>query len=185
MRPTGWPSSTGERQPFSPGDGGVPPIGWLALAPDDPTGRGRAGRLHAQPPPFHYGNMGPLYQSVEQIFADFSSQHIDDEALFNLSQLGGGGLSDPQAPTLRGGPFPPSSLDLTWLISDGISSAFIASDGSGINAWAENTASDRRRGKGKFQLNTYSDLTGSYSGMFIEPSDSGVYWTASRRSSRS
>ena len=96
------------------GDGGVPAPGWWALAPDDPMGQGRAGRLRALPPPQSLGDAG-LYPAVEPIVADFSSQLIDDTGLFDFSHLGGGGEFGPGlVPRIRAGPTP---LDMTVLNS--------------------------------------------------------------------
>ena len=95
------------------GDGGVPAPGWWALAPDDPTGQGRAGRLRALPPPQNFADAG-IYLAVEPIVADFSSQQIDDTGLFDFSHLGGGGENGPGlVPRIRAGPTP---LDMTVLL---------------------------------------------------------------------
>jgi uncharacterized protein YjbI with pentapeptide repeats len=98
---------------FSPlRDGGVPLPGWWALAPDDPTGKERQGRLHALPPPRTICDGGTCYLPGLPIVADFSSRQIDDTALFDFSHLGGEGVGGPYLiPGIRSGPYP---LDLTW-----------------------------------------------------------------------
>ena len=109
------------------GDGGVPAPGWWALAPDDPSGQGRAGRLRALPPPQNFADAG-VYLAVEPIVADFSNQQIDDTGLFDFSHLGGGGESNPGlVPRIRAGPTP---LDLTVILAGG-PSALIA-DTAGV-----------------------------------------------------
>jgi hypothetical protein len=92
---------------FSPlGDGGAPLPGWWALAPEDPTGKQRPGRLHALPPPRTVCDGGTCYPPALAIVADFSSQQIDDTGLFDFSHLGGEGISGPYlVPGIRSGPY--------------------------------------------------------------------------------
>ena len=147
-------------------DAGTPRVGWWALAPDDPTGEGRAGRLHARPPPLQLGDAGTIYATVEPIIADFSSQHIDDDGLFDFSDL--------NRPRIRGGPFPPSYLDLTIFITDEPSSRFIANNTT--LKWILTPLHVVDVGNGKVQLQAYRDYYGGYYAMFIGDSDGGVYW---------
>ena len=103
------------------GDGGVPRTGWWALAPNDPTGKLRPGRLHAQPPPRPVGTNKNFYQAAEPIVADFSSQQIDQSALFSFRNLGGSFADD--GPLVRSGMYP---LDVTIFSQMEASSTFIA-----------------------------------------------------------
>jgi hypothetical protein len=113
-----------ESNPTLVGDGGVPRIGWWALAPNDPTGKLRPGRLHAQPPPRQVGSNTNFYQASEPIVADFSTQQIDETALFNFTNLGGGGIFGPKTvPLVRSGRY---ALDLTVFDNGADSSSWIA-----------------------------------------------------------
>ncbi len=112
-----------ESNPTLVGDGGVPRIGWWALAPNDPTGKLRPGRLHAQPPPRVLGNNSNLYGAAEPIVADFSTQQIDETALFNFTNLGGGGIFNEKVPLVRSGPYP---LDLTVADPEAVTASWIA-----------------------------------------------------------
>jgi len=155
------------------GDGGVPRAGWWALAPDDPSGKGRAGRLRALPPPREFEDAGALYPAVEPIIADFSSQQIDDTALFDFSHLGGGGETGPGlVPQIRAGPTP---LDVTVLSNDP-SSALVANT-SGVtvaNKFLFQPLQIVDLGQGKVQLQERPILEG-YTPFFIDP-EGTVRW---------
>ncbi len=104
------------------GDAGIPHDGFWALAPDDPTGQGRLGRLRAPPPPITFGDSG-VYTAVQPVVADFSSRQIDLYALFNLTVLGGN-LGGPGPWIFGSGP-----LDLTVLDSAPSSTLVASPDG--------------------------------------------------------
>lgn len=159
------------------GDGGVPRAGWWALAPDDPTGKGRAGRLRAQPPARSYGD-GGIYPVAEPITADFSSQQFDDNALFDFSNLGGGGIFNPLVPVVRGGPSAPSALDQVVIPVDIQSAPLIAKGGDPSNSgskFVELAMKIVDLGGAKVQLQA-EGLFQDYVGMFIGDDDGGVYW---------
>ena len=159
-------------------DGGVPLPGWWALAPDDPTGKMRAGRLHALPPPRNICDGGVCYPGVEPIVADFSSQQIDDTALFDFSHLGGEGIGGPYlVPGIRFGLYP---LDLTWLLpGTAAPSALVAWSDGGVqlgNKFLESALQVVDLGNGKLQLQEYEILSFKYFAFFID-ADNVVKWT--------
>ena len=149
----------------------VPRTGLWAMAPDDPTGKLRQGRLHALPPP---QNFDPeYYAAVEPIVADFSSRAIDDTALFDLTHLGGTGLPE-DIPSILSDDLP---LDLTVLAPQA-SSLFVANaSGNTIsNKFQIDALEIVDLGNQKVQLQATSFFGGS-SSFFID-SDGTVKWSA-------
>ncbi|RPH65348.1 MAG: pentapeptide repeat-containing protein, partial [Myxococcaceae bacterium] len=153
-------------------DAGVPRSGWWALAPDDPTGQGRVGRLRAQPPPQSLDSF--FYPSVEPVVADFSSRQVDEYALFNLEALGGNAPLGP-LPQILYQQFP---LDVTTDILSVPSSTLVA-NASGTtpnNKFGFDPLLVVDLGNQKAQLQARTNLFqgGIYSGFFIDTSDSSI-----------
>jgi|GEM_PF-294109 uncharacterized protein YjbI with pentapeptide repeats len=158
-------------------DAGQPQLGWWALAPDDPTGQGRVGRLRAQPPPVNFGTTGG-YPAVEPIVADFSSRQVDAFALFDFQFLGG------NAP---GGPVPEilsQNLPLDMTVFDPAPSSTLVVNAEGItflNKFGGDPLLVVDLGNQKVQLQARTSLFvgGNYSAFFIN-TDAGyaVQWAA-------
>jgi len=154
------------------GDAGVPQIGWWAMAPNDPTGKLRPGRLRALPPPRAIGDNSNFYQAAEPIVVDFTSQQIDENALFNFTNLGGGGIFNQTVPLLRSGLYP---LDLTVFDQDIPSSTWIADTKLEANKFIEFALRIVDLGNQKVQFQQQPSFGYPYTNFFIDVDDT-VKW---------
>ena len=166
---------TDELELLSAGRRRCPAARLVGAGARDPTGKGRRGRLHALPPPRDICDGGTCYLPALPIVADFSSQPIDDTALFDFSHLGGEGISGPYL--VPGIVSALCQLDLTYFLPG--SSVLIAPSDRVVrinNKFLGSALNIVNLGNGKVQLQEFELILFKYVPFFIDV-DAVVKWS--------